>query len=411
MNYSEKYERLKKRVERIELLFSSSITVVVLLTIIAFIVVSLTVDGFYKMKVQCLLLYLAIISYIIFYIFDRQSKLWLNALKIIDVRDLEKEYIFILRPFKSPFRSDNVLKENVYVNNEHETFTKREWENIGDSIFTELNLDKLSHFIFYLDGAILKYPNTIRLVEKKEAWFSKFTAYANNCKAILIIPGDSDGIYQEMHYSLNKYLYKSIFVLPPTNKDSESLQSERLLTWNSLQLMFKNEYKFDLPNYNKKGNFLLFDKNEANLIPFDILELDRLISSFPSGHGTIKSTFIEQGDYSFDEMERINKKYALKVFLYEFITLLLSLIVFKLMLNIQNESFKIPAIIIYVLLAIAYFNLLNLSINWEGLKAAVVTSSIVFFLWQFGIAIETAMPLVLVVIIIFFLLKTSRFSY
>lgn len=174
--------------------------------------------------------------------------------RIIESKDFKPGFWLYLRPFELDQRiSTDHSSSNIFDLEQYTRSGKDSLERIlGDSIRNNFRLVG-----FGLPSDSISGFGRLGL---HEDWKLKVSELMNKAALILVLPSSNPGTRWEIEELVeNKYLSKTIFIMPPSTAKVE-LEQDLVEHWNS-NIEALNRYTgLDFPSYDPKGCIFAFDK-------------------------------------------------------------------------------------------------------------------------------------------------------
>lgn len=186
----------------------------------------------------------------------------------------------------------------------------------GRSMITDLT-KALSGVLPVVSISRYQFKNTvdlahaIQLYSTDENWFETYRLMADGAKSIVIIPGDSEGLWDEITVIMNSDLRKKAMVFQPPKMETE-FDSNASQVWESYQAFterMKKEFNVEFPRFSSNGLFICLDKQQ-NLVSTSIPDSSvfTLYRSIRKAYNNISPQLSSPDARSFNEVNRERKE-------------------------------------------------------------------------------------------------------
>lgn len=223
-----------------------------------------------------------------------------------------KQYILLLRSFRD--REGREAPDDfawTYTSDGMDYQMKK-----GRSMVTDLT-KALNGILPVVSISRYKFKNdvdlahAIQLYSTDENWFEAFRLLVDGAKSIVIIPGDSEGLWDEITVIMNSDLRKKTMIFQPPKMETE-FDSNASQVWESYQTFterMKQEFNVKLPHFSSDGLFICLDKQQ-DLVNTTIPDSSvfTLYRSIRKAYNKISPQLSSPDARSFNEVNRERKE-------------------------------------------------------------------------------------------------------
>lgn len=153
--------------------------------------------------------------------------------------------------------------------------------------------------------------HAIQVFSTDENWFETYRLLAEGAKSIVIIPGDSEGLWDEIKVIMNSDLREKAMIFQPPEMETE-FDSNASQVWGSYQAIatrMKKEFIVELPRFSSTGLFICLSK-QKDMVSTSIPDSSvfTLYRSIRKAYNNISPQLSSPDARSFNEVNRERKE-------------------------------------------------------------------------------------------------------